>query len=686
MLTSFPPLAILCVIFVVASTHPSTTTAQAPPDTPGRVLAAIAAGDSARVAEVLRSTSFDVRQPIVSDWSALSYALLQDHLGVLRAVAHHALPLQPEDLGDAALLGRTEHFLAILRMGRWRTLEELVPGGAVLFPFSDSARASLRTFIRDARPGGDEEDEWEDEERRDADTVAIARWIERLERHIAPAEVAGFLQGVAVAATGEERVRGRGSEYLLRRYFFPDEGPLGDWYAGEFLARAFEQGQWRVVDHLLLRGADGSGLLEVRPHAVRDVDRALGYFLRGQLLDLDPTHQDAARNRAWRIPAMSVSFQGNGGRVEQKPLVWDAGWQALFGSLAIVEGTCQVLSMSGQLPSGPVNGQVGLIRLTVNASRGDVYARGCQDPVWVVIPASDSLSRSEFHSVEIENYWGPYPNDPLLDPIRITRITRDGELIKELRHGEKALISRARGPIVVSQTMRAGPGAWWFGMRFVLAHTTYPKLAETDPVARLNAYHALAQAQAATRLGEQGQGGTVLDARTTIRLVSEQLYESGVHNVVEEGLRVALKTLGEQSQFDAAFTEFVLDQNRLLGFKLPDVLRNIPADASPSVREEIERLRASADRQAEMLRLLSLQSVVRYEGIAGSVESLMYELAQYYDREALREVLARIGGKLGDQRRASLRRNVRESSSLFNFGDDSMEGKGAEIRAFLGLR
>lgn len=596
--------------------------------------------------------------------TVLGYALLFDDVSFFRRVVAHASdPYQP--VRQAAEYGASAHVLDALAMGRFQALEQIASAGRALArPLSDASRAALRDSLRLGRPV-----DVDALERRPPDETAVRVWVQRL---LAAGATPAQMDGISYVS----RIPS-----MMEEYFYATDAPLGMWYHEEHLFEAVAAGEWRLADHLLRRGASIEALAgPVDPSTFADPERALGYVVRAQVVDLDRANPALARYRSgWAPPTLRIRatpyWTGTGLHTDpwiSAPLVpFGDRWGRYIAGVC-VDGRGYMAHVLGprQETFIYVDGIEGLKR----------YQREpCNHQYLIRIPGTSAAARTTHHSVTIRRE-GPDDADSVI-------IRRGNDRIAALGGGHQwVTVSRALGDVdIYVQPMRPNGSAPAPLDRIAISveHPDAPLLTDVGPSARLRYFTELLRHRASQDLTRHGMPYVVDDARTSARLLSERLVEAQLPSVLAGQIIATITSIAETSQLQAAFTSYLIGQNRLSGADLPDLLENVEAIPDSTIRAELRAFRDATDKQSVLLRLLHLDFVSNYERQARRLEDLIFELGQYHDRDGLERTLGALMASVPSVAGDRARRNLRLSAELFSRRPSDGTPKGDVIRRFL---
>lgn len=668
-------LIITRTLFLLLLTSPVLSPAQPPVEI--RLVKAIANNNLSETTRLLDSSQYNVHTPTFNKLSLFQYSMFADSLSIFQLLMSRAGTLKAGDLGAAANIGHNSVvFLSVLDRFNSRNLDDYLDGLSLLTPLSDSARRMMRMLLSD--PASDEYDVEEGLEEADelprapVDTNALKMLIKRMELVADKDEVAGLLAGTAVDAELDEP--SPGSAYLMDRYVYNNPGFISNGYDPNHFVTAFQKGKWKLVDLFIQRGARPN-LGDINLSWVRDPERAIGYFVRTQRLEPANNLKALNANRKWKMPALQVLIpKGNSpGNTVLVPEFKEA-YLSIFGNSLQINGLARQMQLSGSLPVGQMNGAFCVLNLSVNYKKSEQYTSGACEEFRVIIPASDTVSGGEYHSLFIDN-TGEYKDSFTIQPALI-KVYRKGIPIATIEEGESETVNRAFG--LLELRIRFGSPST-IGLTATFGHRDHAEKVGTDVRTRLELYKRLyILADEAADISD----GTAssFDARTARRLISDQLHESAPA-VIRGELRVAMVSLAEQSEFTARFANLLYRE--LLGTDISDALESFLLSQDSVVRQQARALRDALNRRTLALALLEEENIQSYTSRLVMVQNLLYELGQYYSRDDLLYQLNIVLNELSPANKQKFMRNMNQGSGILSFTPDDLDGKGQVIKDFL---
>jgi hypothetical protein len=642
-----------------------------------RLIHLIAVGETNDVFRVIDSSGYLIDRKAIQHLTLFQFALLFDNPSLLQGLITRAMPLTPDDLSIAAGMGSSPVFLKVLEASALKNIDDYENTFALLTPLTDSARTLLRSTLQKTDIDEDLlEDLLKDIDelpKEQTDTIALIKLITRIKMVGSKEEVTDFITAAALDA--EINHPSVGSAYLLSKFFYNTSGRLGKGFEDYHFQRAFEKGRWSLVDYFLQRGYVPD-LTEINLRRVSDPERALGYFVRIQLLDIGKDLKSLKANRQWVVPKMQVIIPGGPGlQAFKETPSFTKDYVATLGYTMILGGGCTPMSMSMNLPGGQGATKLGMLRFQLNLKAKEYIAGSCNDEFSIIIPASDTINWGEYHSLLIRN-TGQFLNG-FSNAIEPLRVYRNNELVEEIKTDREETVNRAFGPLEIRS--RFSP-LRTFGLTIEFQQHDHSPKVGTGVRSRLELYQALLRA---INEASHIDGGTAeaFDARTQRRLVSEQLVESNVPNVIRGELRLAMQMLAEQSEFNAQFTNFVYEE--LIGSSVTGALEPFLTSPDPVVRRQAQVLRDALNRRTRLLSLIDDQNIKNYTDRIRRVQNLIYELAQYMDKDALRSALETTLNDLTPESRKKFIANARQSIGIWTVNSSDLKGKGETVKSFL---
>lgn len=663
-----------------------------------RIMEAIHRSDTREALRLIDSSAFSVRKRLMYDgnFDLVHFSLLADSLSAFDSVYRRATFTKTDDLWIAAkFANKRRSFQTISDKVFDTNLDNYAQTIMMLLrPFTDSIRKEARSLlIAYARQEIEDEEEEEADEygddnpgpRRirfseitdlfdtpnyDSDTISLKEVLGKVAQFATKDTILSLVTDVAL--TEELISPSAGSRYLMDKYIYPAKTLRGDFLQQHF-TESFEKGKWYIVDMLINKGV-AADLTQVNVEKVEDPDRAVGYFVRLQLVDPNNQSKAVLANRSWTYPKSVVTIPGTPGKPFSEIAERHPGLEVAYGpSLAVGGGAAQVIFQGKPLCK---------VEFQMNFKMKLHWSSLCSDGYTVTIPGSDTTSGGEYNAITIRNTGVFIENDIQIPEISKSKqpiqIFRKGILVATIPVGGEKTLNRAFGPLELRTVLENGR---FFGFIATFPQQLHGPLGEYGVSARLRLYHRLLQLR--EPIGDLMLGSSESwDAKTEKRLVSDQLFE-GVPIVLKGELRQAMQTLAEEADFTAKFTDLIYAL--ILGTDITGALEIFLQSPDPEIRNQAAILQAALQRRIAALSLLHDKNISAYASRVQRVQNLIYELAQYYPKEELLNQLHLVIKELTPQAQARFQNNTISSKRIWTINDTDLEGKGAVVKQFLGL-
>lgn len=643
-----------------------------------RLVHAVSKDDLAETSRLLDSSRFNFRKKCFNEMSLFQYSMLADSLNVFTWLLEKADSLTLTDLAVAARAGnRSQAFLLTLQRFYSPDLEDYYPAvGNLLGPLTDSGRAVVRKLLSKKGFSEEEYERLYNQPTASCDTPALKIFIAQVEQLSSKAAADSFFTKVALDA--EIISPSTGSNFLMKKYVYSHNGPLSPAYQPDHFTLAFENGRWSLVDLFFQRG-ESTPLEDVNVNKVTDPHRAIGYFVRYQLLD-QPTNLKALQaNRAWKGPAAKVIIPANDfkkGKEHVSPS-FTPEYVREYGYTIKVEGaSMDQVASSGNKPLAYLCN----LPLFINHRKySRIFAGKCNIDYIVTIPASDTITGGEYHSVRVRN---PGSFRQMADKYgkNYIRVYRDTLLIDSIAVGSEAILNRAFGPMELRATFEQNLVS--FGMEVEFMHVSHAASnAPTGPKSRLNYYkHLFIKIQEAKDTTNTAKS---YDARTGKLLLSEQLIESPIVSIIKAELRMAIQNLAEESGFNAGFYNLIYGE--IAGSDIMNALETFLLSNDPAIRQQALLLRDALDRRMAAWSMLEDVNTRNYANKVHRVKNLIYELGQFYKKDNLMAQLNAIISQLPPDLKDQFFKNVQQSTQILSLRENDLDGKATVVKQFLQL-
>jgi|GEM_PF-3713771 len=630
--------------------------------------------DRNNVREALRlvdSARYDLRKLIDNRLSLAEFVMMSDSSYVVDSFLNRLRTVKGEEFFAAAALGNAKVFRMVLDRTSLTNLEIFEEGQYLLEPLTDSVRRALRKAFIASPMDQDAIDELTEMPKADPDLGSLRAWAGKMEM-INREHAEKFLLATAVKYELERSTPG--SRYLLANYLFPSAGSLGNDFDRKLFAGAFEKGRWDIVDALFRRGAKTEWLLQVDVEDIADGRRALGYFVKSQLLDTAKNDAALQNNRKWKIPQPEIYMPGSTpGKDFREKAAFPPAYVNTMGAMLIVEGRCgPQISLSMDLPGGSGHMSFTEVHHSINLKKKETFYM--KPNPWgyrITIPGADTAGMGEYASVTVKNTGGY--RQPIFDLVAQVMVVRDSVVIDTVRGGEELIINRALGPVWVCIPMAP---YLTFGTEITFHQEQHEKLGSVTLQDRLAAYQRLLEGMTEGRTLERGTA-PAFDAILRRHLVSEQLHESA-RPAIRTELISALRQLAAQSTEVADLSDYLYRQ-------VTDTLATAgaPPGAAASVAQVAERIGSSGDRRHASLDLMEQPGVQKYINLLRAAEGLVWEFSQYYPAAQLKKELTAILSELSAAERQGIAANIGRSAHILGTTPATMNNKGAIITEIL---
>jgi hypothetical protein len=316
--------------------------------------------------------------------------------------------------------------------------------------------------------------------------------------------------------------------------------------------------------------------------------------------------------------------------------------------------------------------------LYINQKNYKRFIRGnCTGEFTIKIPASDTVKGGEYHGLRINNTgefvdgWPVHSKDPVM-------VYRDTLLIDSIPVGQEKIVNRAFGPLELKT--RFGGNAPTFGVEAEFLQKAHPKIKTTDLRSRLTLYQQLWKIKQV--MGDLSvNSASSFDARTERLLISEQLLESAIPQVVKGELRVAMQALAEENEFTAQFSNLIYSE--ILGSDVLDAIEPFLLNADPTIRRQAQVLHEALNRRTTAWTILDDVNIKNFSSKVLRVQNLLYELGQFYSKEDFLQQLSFVASDLNQADREQFFRIAKKGRQIWTVQADDLEGKGTVLNAFL---
>lgn len=643
-----------------------------------RLVKAVSNDDLAETSRLLDSSGFNFRRTCFNDLSLFEYSMFADSLRVFTWLLEKTDSLTSTDLGIAAGTGnRSQPFLLALQRFYSTNLEDYYPASlGLLAPLTDSVRWALRKLLSKKGFSEEEFEKLDGLPFARCDTPAVKTLIAHVERLSSKAAADSFFTKVAL--DGEIIEPSSGSSFLMRKYVYSHTGRLTPAYQPEHFTSAFENGRWSLVDLFFQRG-ESTPLQDVNTSKVTDPHRAIGYFVRYQLLDQPADLKALQANRAWKGPAARVIIPANNfvpGKERVSPSFTPEYVKDFEYTLRVEGATLDMTASSG---GRPIANSCNLALFINHKKYSRIFAGKCKIDYIVTIPASDTVIGGEYHSVVV---WNPTSFRQVADAPgkNYIRVYRDSLLIDSIAVGSEATLNRAFGPLELRATFEQNLRS--FGMVLEFMHVSHAATnAPTGPKSRLSYYKQLFIKIQEAR--DTASSAKSYDARTGKLLLSEQLIESSIVAAIKGELQIAIQTLAEESGFNAGFYNLIYGE--IAGADIMNALETFLLSPDPAIRQQAQVLRDALDRRTAAWSMLEDVNTRNYVNKVHRVKNLIYELGQFYKKDNLMGQLNAILSQLPNALKDQFFKNVQGSTQIFNVREDDLNGKASVVKQFLKL-
>lgn len=627
--------------------------------------------ENTKVIQLIDSAKIDVQKPIYQNFSLLDISLLCNNESLIEELLYRTKELDKNIYHTSVFVGNPINIKAVLNKMTSTDIYDYLEYD-LLSPISENSRLYIVDVIANRIPEGSIDF---DMEYRDPDQKSIDYLIEKLNISFSNDQIKKALAEFTLESTLKLDIKNPPTDELLKKYLVNGDlkGKLED--GNTFATLALEKNN-RAIFEILSRNGYSPNLDLIKINKVEDKDFLLGLMVKKQLIDLDPKGKALSINRAWKLPDTRITIPGpyeNDKKFDQI-VKTNAANDAVFGNTSILmQGTIVPFTLQ-IFESKPA--KMSRVLFDLNLKRIEHFS-GWDKQFKISIPKSDTLSWGTYHTVRIKNLGTSSEGNDLGSNKLF--VYREGVVIDTIYEGDERDFSRAIGGLVVYSTMDLNSA---FGTQIIYAHEEHKKLQSCNIETRLNLYQKILGAMIAQNDISRGQG-ILHDATTARRLYSEQLLEARAPDIVNGELRLAMKSLAEQSYFNSSFTNYVYQL--ILDSDVPDALNPFLSSSDQQVRQQAEKLANAIDKKDEALKILEAENINNYLSKISQVKGLIYELAQYCSKEKLSKYLNDNIMSLSSGLRMSFQENSKNSLTLLSVNKDDLDGKGEMILKFFSL-
>lgn len=625
------------------------------------------------VVHYIDSAGTNLKQPIYLNLTPVHIALFSNSNGMVKELVNRAGNLDHDYFSLAALVGNPDNILAVLNAMNSTDIEDYMTYD-LLEPIAENSRLSIVGAISDNVSEDSLRAVLEELEYDEPQQKSIDIWLNKLGITFSPDTVKCMVAEFALEALLESNINNTPTQNLVHKFTLDNNLQCLGNRGKEFTTRALENNLLTLAEVLISNGFTPL-LAKINIDKVEDKDFLLGFMVQNQIIDLDPTGNALSINRSWKLPEIKISIPGVNDK--DKPFTKiaksNSGISSIYGETSVVIQGTSVPFIFNAFGS---NASVSRLLFDLNLKRYE-YFSGWTKQFKIFVPQSDTLSWGTYHTIRINNLGTSTEGIDLGSNMLF--VYREGILIDTVYKSETRDYSRALGSLEIYGTMAPSTS---FGTHITVAHEKHKKMSSCDIRTRLHVYQRIIRAMEAEKDLKRGQN-IVHDAAVARRLCSEQLLEANAHSVINGELRIAMKSLAEQSEFNSSFTSYVY--RIILDASIPEVLESFLSSSDPEVRTQAEKLANALDKKDEALKLLEYENINSYIAKVKQVKGLIYELAQYCTRESLEKYLNDNLLSLNSALRKSFKINTTNSLNIFSVNKEDLDGKGDTVLKFLSL-